>query len=427
MGGKGTILLVLGFSVMFLVFGANFNNLTKRSVKSVTDYYYKTSAHNLAVSGANIACNKLYRDNTWNSDLSNIPYNHGSYTVSVKDTLVDSKVVTSIGNYDGYKSTVRIILQPSSYAKFAWYSGNMSSKLFITGDTVWGPFHTQSRLNIGGDAVFWGKATTLKGLNMVDKNANPKFYGGIENGVDIPLPVNYQFDKERNAAIDGVDNKGGSSYFENTDVWLTLNADGTVTYRTGTGPDSSLYGPPKTEPLKSFAPNGIVYLKKGDIYVSGKLNGKLTIGSGESSGLGSGNIYLVNDLTYTKDPMKWNSSEQKYIPNDKCEDMLGLLATNNVVIANTKENVQDKDIRVDASIFCAQGGFKMEDATIPPSGTLYLRGGVVAAKDEILATTKKDALTHGYKKHVIFDERFMLNIPPTFPNTGKFEVVSWLE
>ena len=69
----------------------------------------------------------------------------------------------------------------------------------------------------------------------------------------------------------------------------------------------------------------------------------------------------------------------------------------------------------------------MEDATIPPSGTLQLRGGVVAAKGEILATTKKDALTHGYKKHVIFDERFMVNIPSTFPKTVKFEVVSWLE
>ena len=30
-------------------------------------------------------------------------------------------------------------------------------------------------------------------------------------------------------------------------------------------------------------------------------------------------------------------------------------------------------------------------------------------------------------KFVIFDERFLLNIPPAFPNTGKFEVMSWYE
>ncbi|MDX1702328.1 MAG: hypothetical protein R3250_16995, partial [Melioribacteraceae bacterium] len=282
-------------------------------------------------------------------------------------------------------------------------------------------------LNIGGDAIFWGKTTTLKGLNFTNKTADPKFYGGVEHGVDIPLPVNYQFDAERNAAIDGEVNHGGSSYFESTDLWLTFFDDGTVEYRTGSGPDSSTYSAPVREDLSSFAPNGVIYLKKGDIYMSGKVKGKVTVGSGESSGTGNGNVYLVDDITYPDDPMVWDEDLEKYVPNNDCENMLGILATNNVVIAETDANVADKDIRVDASIFCAQGGFKMEDPTIPPSGTLYLRGGVVAAKEEILATTKKDALTAGYKKFVIFDERFMLSIPPTFPNTGKLEVMSWYE
>ena len=125
--------------------------------------------------------------------------------------------------------------------------------------------------------------------------------------------------------------------------------------------------------------------------------------------------------------MVWDAGEGKYVPNYNCQNMLGVVATNNVIIANNDANVLNKDIRIDASLFCAQGGFKMEDPTIPPSGTLYLRGGVVAAKEEILATTKKDALTHGYVKHVVFDERFLLNVPPKFPNTGKYEIISWYE
>jgi hypothetical protein len=208
---------------------------------------------------------------------------------------------------------------------------------------------------------------------------------------------------------------------------LTFHDDGTVSHRTGSGLDSSTYSAPIREPLSTFAPNGVAYLKKGDIYVSGKVNGKITIGTGESSGAGSGNVYLVDDLVYTSDPMIWDSAEKKYVPNESCNSMLGILATNNVIIADNDANVANKDIRIDASIFCAQGGFKMENSTIPPSGTLFLRGGVVAAKEEIMALTKKDALTGGYKKFVIFDERFMLGIPPTFPNTGKFEVVSWAE
>lgn len=427
MSGKGTILIVLGFTISFLAFGRNFLNLTKRTSDNVFDYYSQTKAHNIAVSAANFACNQLFMDKTWDSGFGLTDFQDGEYKVEIRDTLVDSKVVEATGYYNNIVDVVRIVLQPSSYAKFAWYTGNMSSKIFITGDTVWGPFHTQSELNIGGDAVFWGKSTTLKGIKYVDKTANPKFYGGIEHGVDIPLPVNYQFDNERNAAIDGVTNHGGSSYFENTDVWLTFFDDGTVEYRTGSGPDSSSYSAPVKLDLNTFAPNGVVYLKKGDIYMSGTLKGKLTVGSGESSGAGSGNVYLVDDIVYPDDPMVWDSAEKKYIPNNDCENMLGILATNNVVIANTDANVADKDIHVDASIFCAQGGFKMEDATIPPSGTLFLRGGVVAAKEEILASTKKDALTAGYKKFVIFDERMMLNIPPSFPNTGKLEVMSWYE
>jgi len=427
MNGKATILIVLGFTLSFLAFGRNFLNLTKRSTENVVDYYAQTKAHNIAVSAANFACNQLYFDKSWNAGFDDVDYQGGTYSVDIIDTLVDSKIIEATGNYNDETDVVKIILQPSSYAKFAWYTGNMSSKIFITGDTVYGPFHTQSQLNVGGDAVFWGKVTTLKGLNLTDKSANPHFYGGIEHGVDIPLPVNYQFDTERQAAKDGEDWYGGSSYFESTDLWLTFFDNGDVEYRVGTGMDSSTYSAPTRLKLTDFAPTGVIYLKKGNIHMSGKISGKITVGSGESSGAGNGNIYLEDDITYTKDPMVWDYAKGKYVPNNDCEDMLGLLATNNVIITDNDANVADKDIHVDASIFCAQGGFTMEDNTIPPSGTLYLRGGVVSAKEEILALTKKDAMTNGYNKHVIFDERFLLNIPPTFPNTGKLEIMSWYE
>jgi len=235
MGGKGTLLVVMGFAISFLVFGRNFLNLTKRSSDNVYDYYSETKAQNIAVSAANLACNELYKNKNWDEGFDKTEYQGGSFKVEVRDTLVESKVVEATGYFNDISKKVLIVLQPSSYAKFAWYTGNMSSKIFINGDTVWGPFHTQSHLNVGGNAVFWGKTTTLKGLKYVDKNAEPKFYGGIEHGVDIPLPVNYQFDAERNAAIDGVKNHGGASYFEKTDLWLTFFDDGSVEHRTGSG------------------------------------------------------------------------------------------------------------------------------------------------------------------------------------------------
>ena len=383
MNGKASILIVLGFSLIFLVMGHNFGNISIKAVENNVDYFEDLMAHNIAVSGANMALNEMFIDKDWVTGYHNLTLNNGLLNVKVGDLGGYMKEVVSIGKYEDASRTVNVKLQPSSYAKFAWYCGNMNSKVFISGDTLWGPFHVQSRLNIDGSPVFWGKTTTLKGLNL-KAGSDPKFYGGFESGVDIPLPVNYQFTKEKSIALDGV-SKGGGCYFEHTDVWIKLLPNGDITYRVGSGSDTSSYGPKIKTDLATFAPTGVIYLKNGNIYLSGTLNGKLTIVSGEASGLGQGNLYLTDNITYRNDPMLWNASEHKYIPNESCEDMLGLLTTNNVRIADTKENVDDKNIRVDASIFCAQGGLDLENDKIPPSGTMFLNGGLVSAKEELIA------------------------------------------
>lgn len=57
-----------------------------------------------------------------------------------------------------------------------------------------------------------------------------------------------------------------------------------------------------------------------------------------------------------------------------------------------------------------------------------MRGGVVAANEEEIALVDDDGnVTNGYERYVIFDQRLMLNIPPNFPKTGEFEIVSWYE
>lgn len=431
MGGKATILLVLGFSLIFMVFNYNFGGVSSRSVENSVDYYVKTVSYDIAVSGANMALNEIFLDPTWTAGYDDLDYVGGEIDVSVNYNGSEL-TVTSTGEYENETSTVEVILKGSTYAKYAWYAGNMSSKVFVTGDTVWGPLHTQSKLNIGGDPVFWGKVTALKGMNPSPKNLkkkgyNPEFYGGYESGVDVSMPVNYQYTSQKTAAIDGLA-LGGSSYFSGTDLWLTFNADGTVTYRTGTGSDSSTYSAPVTESLSTFAPNDIIYVGYGNIYTSGTVNGQVTMVAGEASGLGHGNVYLVDDLVYRQDPMIWNSSKKIFEPNENCTDMLGILSSNNVRVANTKANVNDKDIKLQAAIFAAQGGFEMEDKTIPPSGTLDLMGSAVAAKEEEIAIANSSGtIEHGYARHVVFDERMLLSTPPLFPSTNQFEIVSWYE
>lgn len=431
MGGKATVLLVLGFSLIFLVVGYNFGNLTNRSVDNSVSYFSRTSAYNIAGSGANMALNQIFIDPTWTTGINNLAIGEGLVNVSVTSSS-DVLIVTSIGSFNGESSTVIVKLKASNFAKYAWYAGNMSSKVFVTGDTIWGPLHTESKLNIGGSPVFWGKVTALKGMNPSEKNLAkngyyPEFHGGYESGVSVPIPNNYQFTDQKAAAIDGLAS-GGASYFTGTDVWLTFNADGTVTYRTGSGSDSSTYSAPITQSLSTFAPNNIIYVGYGNVYTSGTVNGRITIAAGESSGSGHGNVYLVDDLVYTQPPMIWDPSINNYVVNEASTDMLGILASNNVRIANTTANVQDKDINLHAAIFAAQGGFEMDDKTIPPSGTLKLMGSAVAAKEEQIAIADNSGnITNGYKRHVVYDERMLTTVPPLFPTTDQFEIISWYE
>jgi len=422
------LFLVLGFSLIFLVVTHNFGNLSVRAVDNISDYFEETIAHNIAVSGANMALNEIFLDDSWVDGYDDLTFSHGIINVTIA-TNGTEKTVTSVGTYAGIDKTVTVKMQPSSFAKFGWYIQNMSSKIFTSGDTVYGAFHSQSTLNIDGSPVFFGKVTTQKGFSPDPKlwesrGYEPKFYGGFETGVDVPFENNYDFSQQKSAAIDGVTNLGGSSFFENTDLWMKFNDDGTLTYRTGTGADTSSYGPPSTLPLTTFAPNGIVYLAKGNIYMSGTVNGQITVVAGESSGLGNGNVYLVDDIVYKEAPMVY-AGNNDYEPTS-ATDMLGILATNNLIISDTDAN--EIDIKIDASVFCAQGGVQAENLLgLSDQGRIFLRGGVIAAKEEQVVKIENDGTFKGYKKHVVFDERFLLTVPPYFPLTDNYEIVSWHE
>ena len=108
MGGKASILLVLGFSLIFLVIGHNFGNVSNRSLENFTDYYKESMAHNIALSGANMAGNLVFLDPTWTSGFTNLGFNDGTINVSVQviDAYQNIKQITSVGEYEGVSKTV---------------------------------------------------------------------------------------------------------------------------------------------------------------------------------------------------------------------------------------------------------------------------------------------------------------------------------
>ncbi len=430
MGGKAILIVVLGFSLIFLIMEKNIGSASTRAVSNMADYHASVTAHNIAVSGANIAANKIYLNKSWKKGYKNLSFQKGKINVSVDvlDAFRQIIRITSVGTFRGLNDTVQVTLQPSKFSKFAYYSVNEGNNIWwTTGDTVWGPLHSQDVMNIDGSPVFMGKVTSKKALNL-RKGATPKFIGGFEQGVDLALPQNGV--KNLKAAA-----KSGGAYISGKKtVYIKFEGDN-IKYKFSSSKkkekekkkwkkkgkekeehddDDDKEDKWKTVPAKTFAPNGTIFVNNAILRISGKVKGQFTIGVG---GHGSrGNIYIDDDIVYDKDPIKYPSSK----------DMLGIIAQNNVYVTDNSAN--SNGINIDAAIFAEKGGFGAENyRNRGPSGTINLLGGITQKTRLPVGTFSWRGITSGFNKSYKYDERLMFSFPPSFPSTGFFEVVSWYE
>lgn len=426
MGGKAILIVVLGFSLIFLIMEKNIGSASTRSVSNMADYHATVTAYNIAVSGANIAANQIYLNKSWKKGYKNISYQNGkiNVTVDVLDTFRKIIRINSVGTFRGKKDTVQITLQPSKFSKFAYYSQNEGNNIWwTTGDTVWGPLHSQDVMNIDGSPVFMGKVTSKKALNL-RRGATPKFLGGFEQGVNLKLPKNGVKDLKTAAR------NGGAYISGKKTVYIKFDGDN-IKYkystqkkkkkrrRGGEDDDEGEHNDNKegkwtTVPAKTFAPNGTIFVNNAILRISGKVKGQYTIGVG---GKGSkGNIYIDDDIVYDKDPVKDPSSE----------DLLGIIAQNNVYVTDNSAN--SNGINIDAAIYVEKGGFGAENyRKRGPSGTINLLGGISQRIRRPVGTFNWRGVTSGFNKSYKYDNRLMFSFPPTFPNTGFYEIVSWYE
>ncbi len=173
---------------------------------------------------------------------------------------------------------------------------------------------------------------------------------------------------------------------------------------------------------------GVIYVN-GDVAVSGKLRGRVTLAA-------TGNIVIVDNLTYVTDPSLGG-----------CADILGLFVGNDVVMAdntlnspqlpqgpaggavgnsyNTYKATKDEFVH---GFLLALNLFTAENYTSGPTnaegcqtqkdgrGCLYLTGGVIQQTRG--ATGLSDG--HGYIKRYAYDACGQTDPPPYFPTTGHF-------
>ena len=405
--GRSALIMVMGFGTALLMIGSNIARVSSDAMTNYIYYYNASEARTIAGSGMNLTARSLFENSAWRAGFVNKAFGDGSFSCTVRDTTNNRVRVTAVGTFQHMTRTVSCLLQPSSFSRFGYYSVVEGNIWWITGDTVWGPMHTQDNLRVAGKPVFKQRATSLKSMiyntgPTVDK---PVFEGGYETGVNINLPTD--LNPLKTAAASGKKFTGPDS------VYLQFESNGKVKWKQGVG---SAWN---EDYVATLTPNGVIYADGTNIHVSGVLNGRVTISAGGLTGKGKqGNIYIDGGVTYAHDPLSGSST-----------DILGMVAENSILIADNAANA-GKSIDIQASVFCRTGGFMAENySTRGIEGTIRLLGGIQNNTREPVGTFTGSPphITSGYHKSYFYDERLMTDAPPFFPTTGQYEIVSWFE
>jgi hypothetical protein len=182
---------------------------------------------------------------------------------------------------------------------------------------------------------------------------------------------------------------------------------------------------------------GVIYVD-GNVGVSGTLNGRVTLYT-------PGTIVILDDLRYANDPVR-----------GVCRDILGLIAGREVVIAdnalNTPPSVvpgtktpqyfsmdDTKDMYIHAVMMALNKSFRVEAYNLGPTdvndcatgtgvvnngrGCIYLSGGIIQLARGAVGTSGGT----GYTKRYSYDRCAVVNPPPYFPTTGRFQDNRYLE
>jgi hypothetical protein len=168
----------------------------------------------------------------------------------------------------------------------------------------------------------------------------------------------------------------------------------------------------------------VIYVA-GTTGVSGVLNGQVTL-------YATGTTVILDNLRYSADPAI-----------GVCKDILGLITGNDVVIAdnalNTPQDVSGgggptlnlkatKDLYVHTVVMALNTSWRVENYSTGPNnangcgttvngrGCLYLTGGIIQEARGAVGLSSGE----GFSKRYSYDRCAVVNPPPYFPTTGRF-------
>lgn len=102
-------------------------------------------------------------------------------------------------------------------------------------------------------------------------------------------------------------------------------------------------------PLLDIPASGAIYVS-GNATVSGKIEGKVTIGA-------SNNIFIGGSILYSNPP---RTDKDAPVPADNLQDKLGLIALNNIIIPVATYNAPSRTLEIDAAMLAVNGYFGID-------------------------------------------------------------------
>lgn len=396
MGGKAAIIIVIGFGFAIGYVSLNLNRIATTSVANTSTYFDMSSSHTLAVTGTYVALAKVYETPSWvgqiTQDLRD-DFHKGSFVARLDTIGPDKARLRTVSTYPmsagkTLHDTIDVYfnrIKRNSFSMYAWMTNTelMGSTpiYWITRDTVWGRVHSNGTLYVDGQPVFMEKATTSRGFNPdVGTGTNHAiFKNGYETGIaSIKFPDD--FNELTTAA-----SSGGRAYTGET--WLSCTAgtaadnDGMVYVRHSSG------GPiVDSINLSNASFNGVISCNT-KIHVQGTVDGRLSICS-------QSDVIVENDVLCANSPNG----------NPSSNDMIGLIADHDVVVADNTAN--NNNCVIEASIFCRTGGFRAENYNSRgEAGTLSLVGSIVQNARGPVAQFSGSKITDGFSKRYRYDNR----------------------
>ncbi len=415
MVGRGTLIVILGFSIIFGLSSQYWNRNRLAATENMTEYYDATVVHNIAVSAANIGADSLF----WNYNTTNLnvtgDLSDGTYSVtSALIPGLDSNVtLTAVGSYDGVVDSVIIVLRRYYFSLFAVSMQTMSGISWATGDTIRGPLHVEGDLNTSGSPVFEGEVTIAGKLNASPAYSpgpppvGPIFQDNLKTGVSVPMPASSVSSVLNAAQTGGIvfnNPSPGTAY----NVYLTFNSNGTVSYKTpGMAADS-------TVALTTLAPNGVIIVNNGILHLQGTVNGRATVGAYSSSSSWGGQVYVEGNVLYNSDPST----------NPNSTDMLGVVASYNVLVNPPSAAQMQNNYTIDAAIFSQNGDFGANySMATQPMGAITVYGSITGYSLGATENSSLDGWTSDYR----YDARYSSKTPPAYPSAYRYLIASWWE